>query len=211
MKFLIIILLAVSCGRHEPLGYMYRDITKLSEIDNRIDDTNKDLKGTQADVEEIKKQIADIYSKLNSDSGQINSLQLVINQMQAQIDQNKKDLLAIDDLTEDEFDIIYQKIQDSESNINIINNIISGIENNITLNEIRIAELESNENITDIIDPCGDKVNAFDEVILKTSSGKLIAFFESGSKRFLSILTDGNYQTTDAQKCNFSVSNGEIL
>jgi hypothetical protein len=73
-----------------------------------------------------------------------------------------------------------------------------------------IAVLKGYENIVEFYDPCGDGAG-YDEIILKTSSGKLIAYFEIGSKRFLTVLTDGSYRTTDSQECVFTVLNGEIL
>lgn len=60
--------------------------------------------------------------------------------------------------------------------------------------------------IVDIADPCGDKPGHFDEVLLVTESEGVIAYFkENGSREFLTVLTPGNYRTTDKQKCNFTV------
>lgn len=60
------------------------------------------------------------------------------------------------------------------------------------------------------IDPCGDGPG-FDEVILRTSDGQLIAYFEDGGKRFLTELVPGRYLTTDRQRCAFEVTEeGEI-
>jgi hypothetical protein len=60
--------------------------------------------------------------------------------------------------------------------------------------------------VLEIIDPCGNNEGHFDEVILRLSTGDLLAYFESGSKRFLSIIDPGNYRTTDAQRCYFTVT-----
>ncbi len=81
-----------------------------------------------------------------------------------------------------------------------------------TTNQVaQIAALQSNENIVEFIDPCGDGPG-FDEVVLKTSSNKLIVYFESGSRRFLTILTPGAYITTDQQACRFTVNAaGQII
>ena len=59
----------------------------------------------------------------------------------------------------------------------------------------------------DFIDPCGDNPGHFDEIILVTQGGDFVSYFESGNKRFLTILECGvNYITTDAQQCNFSIN-----
>lgn len=64
----------------------------------------------------------------------------------------------------------------------------------------------------DYVNPCGDG-QGFDEIILRVTTGsqvKFIAYFEQGSKRFLSELGNGNFRTTDQQACNFSVNDGVI-
>jgi len=60
--------------------------------------------------------------------------------------------------------------------------------------------------ITDIIDLCG-KQTAFDEVLFKTSSGVIIAHYADGAKQFLTVVTPGNYITTDGTNCYFTVTN----
>lgn len=65
--------------------------------------------------------------------------------------------------------------------------------------------------VTEIIDPCGDDPGEFDEVLLRLSNGQLIAHFSHGNLQFLTVLTSGSYQTTDKQKCNFSVDSDGIV
>jgi len=60
--------------------------------------------------------------------------------------------------------------------------------------------------VAEIIDPCGPHKSGFDEVLLVTSDNKILAYFEHGSKRFLSSLTPGFYQTTDSQGCLFEIT-----
>lgn len=59
--------------------------------------------------------------------------------------------------------------------------------------------------ITEIIDPCGPE-GQFDEVIFKTFNGTLIAHYSQGNKQFLTILSPGDYITTDGTMCHFTVS-----
>lgn len=68
--------------------------------------------------------------------------------------------------------------------------------------------------VTQVIDPCGDAPNVFDEVILKMANGNLIASFSdnaNGNNTRLSLLTQGNYVTTDGSSCHFSVSAGGTI
>jgi len=78
----------------------------------------------------------------------------------------------------------------------------------LAVQQAQIQGLSDNLQIQRIIDPCGNGPG-FDEVLLETDLG-LLAFFEQGSNRFLAILTDGAYVTTDAQHCHFTVIGGRI-
>jgi hypothetical protein len=72
----------------------------------------------------------------------------------------------------------------------------------------QLATLMGYTQIVKTIDPCGDGPG-YDEVVVQTTAGFLV-YFESGSKRFLTVLTDGSYVTTDQQNCNFKIINGEF-
>lgn len=68
--------------------------------------------------------------------------------------------------------------------------------------------------IVQIIDPCGDAPGIYDEVILKLATGVLLASFSdnaNGNNTRFSVLTPGNYTTTDGSNCHFTVNtNGTI-
>lgn len=57
--------------------------------------------------------------------------------------------------------------------------------------------------IADYIDPCGDDTANVDEVIFILNDGRFAAWYKDVG---IVILGDGNYVTTDKQKCNFTVS-----
>lgn len=62
--------------------------------------------------------------------------------------------------------------------------------------------------IVKIIDPCGDFTGHYDEILLKLSDGTIVVYFkDNGAREFLAVLSAGTYQTTDAQKCIFTVDN----
>lgn len=75
-----------------------------------------------------------------------------------------------------------------------------------------IAELQLQDSVTEYVYPCTKRPNSFDEVFLRMKSGKLVAYFESGNgqgnqSRFLTVLSPGNFQTTDAAPaCKFTVT-----
>jgi hypothetical protein len=66
-----------------------------------------------------------------------------------------------------------------------------------------ILGLESS--VVTLVFPCGEGNS--EEILLSTSEG-LVAYFEKGTKRYLSVLSDGAYKTTDGFKCNFKIVNG---
>lgn len=68
--------------------------------------------------------------------------------------------------------------------------------------------------ITEIIDVCNDTPNKYDEVLLRTQSGKLLASFSdnvNGYNTRLSELTAGNYMTSDGTNCFFTVDNDNTV
>jgi hypothetical protein len=75
---------------------------------------------------------------------------------------------------------------------------------------IEVVELSTEYRITELLDPCGNGAG-FDEVLLRTSGGDIIAYFEQGANRFLSVLTPGSYRTTDGTNCNFSIDSQKRL
>lgn len=93
--------------------------------------------------------------------------------------------------------------------------LINALQNTVNSNVIQIASLQTSltaldsalsKTIIGVIDPCGNS-SGYDEIILKTKDNKYIGYFEQGSKRFLTVLDNGSYVTTDGSNCNFTVTN----
>ena len=113
----------------------------------------------------------------------------------------------------------YVTVTDTKA-LNELNDKINALNAALLLTQADLSTLESRiealENagmaVDEVIDPCGDQANTYDEVLLKLSSGQIVAFFEgSNNKRFLTVLVDGQYVTTDNQACRFDVVNGEVV
>lgn len=121
--------------------------------------------------------------------GHVEILHERIDNLEAQINQDLLNLIS--------------QLQSSNDSNDLKHNSLQQQINNLT---IELAELEGNT-ITEIIDPCG-KQAAFDEVILKTGDGRFLAYFESGSRRFLAELFNGTYITTDETGCTFKILDG---
>lgn len=90
---------------------------------------------------------------------------------------------------------------------------INALQLTIATNQTQIATLQGYENITSIIDPCTDGPGV-DEVLLRTSSGRIIASFSqnaSGLNTRFAVIAPGTYGTTDGTGCTFTVNvNGSV-
>jgi len=101
---------------------------------------------------------------------------------------------------------------DADADTTALTDRIEGLEDEAEQIAIDIAELDTDTRIVEMIDPCGDNPGRFDEILLVTAGGDIIAYFrENGSRQYLTALSDGNYQTTDRQRCNFSIVSGEYV
>lgn len=128
-------------------------------------------------------------------------------------DQKETDLTEVNnrlDQLEQEIASIQNALTSFEQLIDDVEQDQDALQQTIALTQSRLAVLESNHNVTELIDPCGDYPGHFDEMILKTSTGKFLAYYQQGNFRFLTELPNGNYQTTDKQKCDFTINNGQL-
>jgi hypothetical protein len=85
---------------------------------------------------------------------------------------------------------------------------ISSIQTSVVVQTTTLVTLQTNENITAFHDFCGNQPGVYNEVGMITTTGKIVVYFEAGSNRYLSILSDGDYITSDGTACYFSVTDG---
>lgn len=122
--------------------------------------------------------------------------------LEQQVNGNIESMELLTDLLNDFQDENIQSLTD-------INIRIEALENDTDDLLTTMIELRG-YSLTKIIDPCGDGAG-FDEVLLRTGSGKIIAYFEYGNSRFLSTIPTGSYRTTDGTNCNFEVTSGGFV
>lgn len=120
--------------------------------------------------------------------------------------QNEGLIQSIIDLNQ-ELEIIQDNVEDNSADITSLTALIAGLQTQVNTNIVAIAALDTTtvNSITQIIDPCGNGAG-YDEVILKTRNGQYLAYFESGSQRYLTKLEIGSYATTDGTGCHFSLT-----
>lgn len=148
-------------------------------------DYNNEMDKSDSKIKDIEKRLGDLEFKVENNIVTIQDLQLELDLLNDEMDENSNEKAAL-------------------------STRIYALQTQINAAVIEIAELQAQESIVEFIDPCGDS-SGFDEILLKTSTGKIVAYFEQGNKRFLTILGNGTYQTTDNQACRFKIVNGKVI
>lgn len=159
------------------------------EAFDRLDNMEESVEQIQKEILSLSTQLNFMITDIEADSQQLTALESVLNTLQNAVEANNT--------------VIYE-----------VTMAIAQIESRIDYNDTRIAGMlmdvvalqERDDDVLEYVLPCGDRANAFDEVIVRTASGKLLAYFESGGNRFLTLLKPGNYQTTDGGNCKFTVN-----
>lgn len=193
MKLFLLLLILLGCDGIRPvavfgpLGIVEKK--DGSEFDTEHDRRIDDLEARQDKLEEIVEMQGQAINLLNQQFSDIEDANGII---QSTLNQILNDIVTL---------------QLELSNLDIdLDNSISNLQS-----QLDILEQASEKNIVELIDPCGDGPG-FDEILLKLGDGTYIAYFQSGNKRHLAVLSPGNYRTTDQQRCNFTItSNGDIL
>lgn len=161
---------------------------------NQLKDQQTRTNGSISDLEKRVKVLEDTANSnirmINENASLLSTLQLFYNYLSSQEGADAASLQA---------------------QITSLNNTIANLQTVVTTQVLSIATLQLNENITSFRDFCGTKAGSYNEVGMVTSSGKIVVYFENGGNRFLSVLKDGNYKTSDGTNCYFSVTNGGTL
>jgi predicted amino acid-binding ACT domain protein len=140
--------------------------------------------------------VAEVNNKLANHEERISSLE-------SQVD---SDIRTINSLSSQ----LENLTTESASLQQLLSSTINGLQGQVTANLTTLANLDSKvsslgNTVSEVIDPCGNGPG-YDEILMKLSDGTIVAYFESGSTRFLSTLEEGGYVTTDSQACPFTVS-----
>lgn len=150
----------------------------------------------EKEIARLEAMLADYRAGMQVLSDSLNDLTNAFQRLRGQVEEVDEVLLA-----ELEQAVANLSAQQAQSEMNI-NNLV-----------IQLAQLSGYTHIDEIIDPCGDTVGKYDEVLLRLSDGSIIASFSdsaSGQNTRFALIPNGSYQTTDGTSCRFSVSNGVV-
>lgn len=142
--------------------------------------------------------VNDLYAMDRQQGHEIDALEDVVAQLQSQLYTQVNVSASLADSLAALQAQVGQSYESLQSQINTLNNQVYAMQS-------QICQLQTRETIVGFVDPCGPS-GGFNEILIRTSSGKLVAFFEQGGNRFLSLIGPGNYQTTDSQRCSFNVN-----
>ena len=155
---------------------------------------------------EIKNQLG-----VDANTDAINANTDAINALMDKLRSSNDRLYKLEGEVSDNFDLYETLFNSFNTAINRVDNDITELGIDDIVDQLDTLEEMLEKGVAEVIDPCGDKSGYYDEVIIKLHDDTFIGYFESGSKRFLTVLKNGNYRTTDEQKCRFTVLNGQII
>lgn len=187
---------------------------RFADIEQRLSWLESSAASTIAQLSVNSASIVNLQSQLSSE---VLSLQADITLVQSQIaaiPNNSQQLQDLQDrLLQLEQDFSAALEDGGEAYADILAKIAAIKGSNTTLQSsvnsliAQMEQLQSQDKIVEFIDPCPSvQSSGYKEILLKSSSGKLIAYFESGATRFLTELVPGNYRTTDSRSCSFTVN-----
>lgn len=214
-RILLPMLVLTGCGVSEDIGANHcgGDLkgicrTIFGGAGNEERESADNAQQSQIDLLNAKIKTLEIDSAAAKSS--IQSQQDLILALQSQIELINALLPSLNDsaaiaLLQSQLSLLEQRTTTLESQIGTP---IVGLQATVTNNTVQILQLQQNHNVTRLVDPCGNGPG-FDEVFMRTSSGKLIASFSdnaAGLNTRFAELIPGNYATTDGTGCNFVVN-----
>jgi prefoldin subunit 5 len=183
LAILVTLLLTVACGKRDPLPYSIAKGIGAEETG--------DIKKLDKKVKSLAEKIEDLENNFTSLNADISAVSDSVTELRIDMEDGDETL---------------------QGQINTLNGIVDSLQDDMDDVQEELSEVSTGQNIVRHIDPCGDQSGHYDEILMVTQDGTVIAYFEVGNKRFLSELTPGVlYQTTDNQACRFKVTeDGEL-
>ena len=144
---------------------------------------------------------------LRDHEARLNAINMQVAALQASLTETATNI----DTLSNQLDVLTSDQNSTQTQVDNLEALIEALQNQTIAMQTSIVTLQLQDGVVEYLDPCGQG-SGYNEVLLKTTSGKVIAFFESGGNRFLTILVQNtNYRTTDADKCYFYIdSNGQL-
>ena len=194
-----------SCGFYRPIDFSIKETTvKGKNYDNDIKKLQDKDKELALRLDALESSLSNNISDMASISSQMADLSLSIANLGDSIDEEQNAI----EIDSERITALQDEQDNQNATLGILQEQLDALQNQANESTAFIVTLSTSDGIVSITDPCGDFAGGYDEVLLKTYSGKYVAYFESGSTRYLSVLVPGVfYQTTDSQQCHFHIDN----
>jgi hypothetical protein len=225
--------LAVSCGKHDVLRTNLRALAddnsasqsqadglerRVYTLEQRVSKLESDHASAVSDISALSVSYDNLSAaqtataaELDALDGAVDGLATSLNGTQVELADLIADVNSYVGQGTTAYNNLVSLINAQQAQINTANTTIGSIQSSANSTQMELTDLvealDGESRVVSFLDPCGDAPGIYDEVLMVTNTGKVIAYFENGTKRHLAILTPNTgYQTTDAQACNFSVS-----
>lgn len=183
-------------------------------LQDQIDSLKRRSSTNETDIADIKSRLAALELQVLSTRSDLNAQGVLLASNQAAIDSLTLSLSNVADSSSAQYAAIVSQLT---SMLNVQTNVQADVlvlQNQYALTLMQLATLQGYKSIVSLKDPCGAQ-GSYNEIFLQLSDGTYIASFSdnaSGTNTRFTVLTDGNFVTTDGTHCHFSVSgNGTII
>lgn len=179
-----------SCGQYAKQS----ELDDAKERDNAQDDRLSNVEGRVNELEgKVSANTVSIANLSNSLADSVTS----IASLREELEQSSAD----------QANALEASIAEATATSNSLTALIEALQGQTTALLAKQAALELEERVVAIYDPCPLVASTgFTESFFLMSSGKYVAYFEEGGKRFLTVLKTGTaYRTTDKRACVFSL------
>lgn len=166
--------------------------------------TDKDLSKLKGRVSTLEEQVEKLRDQVDANVYSMGGLYADFMTSESSISALKEEMEQADEtLAQDLQNAIY----DATSSQNSLLAMIETLQEQTTSLLAKQAALELEDRIISVFDPCPSvSSTSYKESLFRTSSGKTVAYFEDGGKRFLTVLkTNTVYRTTDSRSCTFTL------
>jgi mannitol-specific phosphotransferase system IIBC component len=175
----------------------------LNDHENRIASLENSFVSLELDINEHSASLLAIQTDLADATGAMALLQSQLDDQDADIDVLQNDIADL----QAQIDALDIQASTTDGTVTLIQQTMNTTQLQLTN---LMLQLQGEDRVTSMIDVCGDAPGIYDEVLLKTSQGSIIAYFEQGNNRRLSVVPNGVFQVTDGSGCVFTVNNGNV-
>lgn len=185
---------------------------KDAEQDEALNASKRRAEQLEQRVSALELKAQQAIDSMDATSTLLELLQVTTSSLQQQLNYLSTQASNGDAALQAQISSLQTQVTSNTNSINLHTTKLNSLQTTVNNHTAQIAALQTNENITEFVDPCGNGPG-YDEVLLRTSSGKLVAYFESGGSRFLTTLKpSSSYQVTDGTGCKFDTnSSGQIV